>query len=84
MIMKSVSANEAKQSLGRVLDAAQREPIVIRKHNRDAAIVISPAEYDRLRGINAAEFSAFCDRVGQAAGRKGLTESKLNALLGDE
>ncbi|MCK9589572.1 MAG: type II toxin-antitoxin system Phd/YefM family antitoxin, partial [Terrimicrobiaceae bacterium] len=63
--MLTLSANEAKQSLGRILDAVQREPVMIRKHNREAAVVMSPAEYDRLRGINVAEFSAFCDRVGK-------------------
>lgn len=32
--MTIVAANEAKQSLGKVLDAAQREPVLIQKHNR--------------------------------------------------
>jgi prevent-host-death family protein len=79
--MKVFSANDAKQSLGLLLDTAQSEPVLIRKHNRDAAIVISPKEYDRLRGINVAEFSEFCDRVGEKAARKGLTEAKLASLL---
>lgn len=79
--MLSLSANEAKQSLGRILDAVQREPVLIRKHNREAAIVMSPAEYDRLRGINVAEFSAFCDRVGKRAAAQGLTEAGLAKLL---
>ncbi|MFA7233263.1 MAG: type II toxin-antitoxin system Phd/YefM family antitoxin [Terrimicrobiaceae bacterium] len=79
--MLTLSANEAKQSLGRILDAVQREPVMIRKHNREAAVVMSPAEYDRLRGINVAEFSAFCDRVGKRAGGRGLTERGLEKLL---
>lgn len=79
--MITLSANEAKQSLGKVLDVAQREPVLIRKHNRDAAVVMSTAEYDRLRGINAAEFSAFCDRVGRRAAAQGLTERDLAKLL---
>jgi antitoxin Phd len=81
--MRSVSATEAKQNLAALLDAAQREPVMIRRQNRDTAVVLSPAEYDRLRGLNAAEFQAFCDRVSRKARARGMTEKKLDALLAD-
>lgn len=79
--MTIVAANEAKQSLGKVLDAAQREPVLIQKHNRAAAVILSVEEYERLRGINTAEYEAFCDRVGERAKSAGLTEKKLSDLL---
>lgn len=82
--MQTVSANEAKQSLGRVLDTAQVEPVLIRRHNRNAAVVISPQEYDRLRALNLREFDEFCDRIGLRARQAGLTEETLQDLLGDE
>jgi prevent-host-death family protein len=82
--MRHVSATDAKQRLAALLDAAQREPIVIRRQNRDIAVVLSPAEYDRLRGLNVAEFQAFCDRVGRKAVEHGLTEKKLAQLLADD
>jgi prevent-host-death family protein len=82
--MRHVSATDAKQRLAALLDAAQREPIVIRRQNRDIAVVLSPAEYDRLRGLNVAEFQAFCDRVGRTAAEQGLTEKKLAQLLADD
>ena len=47
--MRSISATEAKQSLAAVLDTAQREPVVIRRHDRDVAVVLSAEEYERLR-----------------------------------
>jgi prevent-host-death family protein len=40
-IMKRVSANEAKQRFGEVLDAAQRAPVIIERHGRPRAIVLS-------------------------------------------
>jgi hypothetical protein len=46
--------------------------------------VLSPAEYQRLRGLNLAEFQSFCDRVGQQAVANGLIEAKLAKLLGNE
>ena len=82
--MRHISATDAKQRLAALLDAAQREPIVIRRQNRDIAVVLSPAEYDRLRGLNVAEFQAFCDRVGRKAVAQGLTEKKLAQLLADD
>ena len=43
--MRSVSATEAKQRLAALLDAAQREPVVIRRQNRDVAVIMSAEEY---------------------------------------
>lgn len=82
--MRTISATDAKQNLASLLDAAQREPVMIRRQNRDTAVVLSPAEYARLRGLNAAEFQAFCDRVSSKAVARGLTEKKLSALLTDD
>lgn len=82
--MQSVTATEAKQRLAALLDAAQREPVVIRRQNRDIAVVMSPQEYDRLRALNASEFQSFCDRVAQGAAERGLTEEKLAEILTDD
>ena len=53
--MRYVSATDAKQRFAEVIDAAQREPVVIRRQKRDVAVVLSPQEYDRLRAANVAE-----------------------------
>jgi prevent-host-death family protein len=82
--MKFVSATEAKQRLAALLDAAQREPVMIRRQKRDVAVILSPREYDRLRAINVEEFERFCDRVGQQAAARGLSEDKLGAIVGDD
>ena len=47
--MKTVAATEAKNRLGAILDDAQREPVVIRRNDRDIAVVLSMADYERLR-----------------------------------
>jgi len=82
--VRHVSATDAKQRLAALLDAAQREPVMIRRQNRDIAVVLSPAEYDRMRGLNVAEFQQFCDRVGRKAMAQGLTAKKLAQLLADD
>jgi prevent-host-death family protein len=81
--MKTVSATDAKQRLAALLDAAQREPILIRRHNRDVAVIMSAEEYDRIRGAKNDEFEKFCDRVGAEAVKRGLTEEILADILKD-
>ncbi len=82
--MRHVSATDAKQRLAALLDAAQREPVVIRRQKRDVAVLLSPQEYDRLRALNVEEFQQFCDRVGKRASARGLTKAKLTGLLTDD
>ncbi len=81
--MKYVSATEAKQQLGAVLDAAQREPVTIRRQKRDIAVVLSAEEYARLTRANAETFNTFCDAIGERAAARGLTESKVAELLAE-
>jgi prevent-host-death family protein len=79
--MKSVPATEAKNRLGAILDEAQRGPVVIRRQDRDIAVVLSMAEYERLRAGN---FQAFVDlrkEVAAEAAAKGLTKIRLAQLL---
>ena len=82
--MRYVSATDAKQRLAALLDAAQREPVVIRRQKRDVAVILSPGEYDRLRALNADEFQRFCDRVAKNAAARGLTGKKLTKILADD
>jgi prevent-host-death family protein len=82
--MQTVSATDAKQRLAALLDAAQREPVVIRRQNRDIAVVLSPKEYERLQALNAADFQVFCDRIAEEAAARGMTEEKLAEILADD
>lgn len=79
--MKLITANEAKQSLGRFIEEAQFEPVMIQKHNRNAAVLLSPRDYNRLCGINVAEFHIFCEGIATRAKKKGLTPATLTTLL---
>jgi prevent-host-death family protein len=82
--VRYVSATEAKQALAAVLDAAQREPVVIRRQQREVAVVLSIQEYQRLTALNIDEFQRFCDRIGEQVQARGLTEEKLAEILASE
>ena len=82
--MRAISASDAKQNLASVLDTAQREPVMIRRQNRDTAVVLSPAEYNRLRGLNITELKELTRRVSEKAAARGLTEKKLAELLASD
>ncbi len=81
--MRHLSASEAKQRFAALLDAVQREPVTIRRQNREVAVVVSPADYRRLTRANIEMFQRFCDRVSSTARARGLTEDKLDDLLND-
>lgn len=83
--MATVSASEAKQGLASVIEVAAREPVVIQRHERDVAVLISMDEYRRLSGLAVAEFKRVADEVAARARDRGLTPEKLEELLcGDD
>jgi prevent-host-death family protein len=82
--MKTVAATEAKNRLGAILDEAQREPIVIRRQDGDIAVVLSMADYERLRTGNIQAFLDLRKQVAAETVAKGLTSRRLAALLKDD
>lgn len=81
---RTVTASEAKQSFAAVLDAAAVEPIVIQRHEREVAVVMSMAEYQRLRGLAVAEFARVADEMAAKAKGRGMTPEILAELLADD
>ena len=47
--MKIMSAKDAKNGFGRLIDSAIAEPVMVEKHGRGVVVVISVEEYERLR-----------------------------------
>jgi antitoxin Phd len=79
--MRTISVTDARQHLAALLDAARHEPVMIRRQNRDVAVLLSPHEYDRLRALNTDDFQRFCDRIAERAAACGLTGDKLAEII---
>ena len=79
--MPTVSATHAKQNFAAMIDAAQREPVRIQRHERDLAVLISAEEYDRLNKNRWAEFDRLASLAAAQAKANGLTEEALDEIL---
>jgi prevent-host-death family protein len=79
-----VTASEAKNGFGRVLDRVAREgAVVITKHDRPDAVILSMEAYERLAGPKppglgtlTAEFDALYDRLQRPG-----TAAKIEAVF---
>jgi prevent-host-death family protein len=56
--MKTMSAREAKNAFGLMIDTARAEPVLIEKHGRGVVMVISVEEYERLQRKEASKLAA--------------------------
>lgn len=48
--MQRMSARDAKNGFGKLIDLARAEPVAIEKYGRSVVIVMAVEEYERLSG----------------------------------
>ncbi len=72
--MNIFAAKDAKTRFGELLDTAQREPVIIEKHGRRVAVVLSATEYDELvaatRDRLLAEIQLGLDQLDRGEGQE--------------
>jgi len=66
--MTTVKSKDAQNKFGSMLDAAQKEPVTITRHDRPVAVVMSPERYAELEAL---EDSVWAVRARMAS-EKGL------------
>ncbi len=82
--MKGITARDAKNRFGQLLDAAQRSPVSVTKNGRAVTVMLSTELYDQLRSAAWDRLTATMDTMGEEATARGLTEAKLDAILADD
>lgn len=83
-IMKEVTAKDAKNRFGQLLQSAQQGPVRVTRNGRPVGVVMSVQQFERLRGAAWERLTATMDRLGQEASERGLTDAVLESLLADE
>jgi len=81
--MTEISATEAKQKFAALLDAAQRGPVRIRRHDREVAVLISAEQFERLSRDRWAEFNRLSAIAAEQAKANGLTEEILAEIMAE-
>jgi prevent-host-death family protein len=82
--MTEMTALDAKNRFGRLIELAQRAPVTITKNGRPSVVVMSADEYERRRTSARQRLREALERTRREAARKGLTEDDLAALLADD
>ena len=81
--MTEISATQAKQQFAALLDAAQRGPVRIRRHDREVAVLVSAEEYARMNRDPWAEFNRLSAIASEQAKANGLTKEILAEILAE-
>ena len=79
--MRTISSLDAKNRFGQLLEAAQRAPVTVTKKGRPAAVVLSIADYERMRGAAWQRLLDTMTRAGEEAAGRGLSDERLAELL---
>lgn len=53
--MKTMSAKDAKNAFGMLIDTARAEPVAVEKHGRKVVVVVAVEEYERLKALEQTE-----------------------------
>lgn len=80
--MVVISAREAKDKFGVLMDTARREPVTITRHGRPAVVVVSCEHYARLEAMEDRYWLELA-RQGRESGFMGVNESEafINKIL---
>ena len=82
--MKTITAIDAKNKFGQLIEAAQRQPIAVTKKGRTTVVVMSIEDYERRRKRAWKNLIETADETGRTAAAEDLTETQLEQLLDDE
>lgn len=83
--MRRMSARDAKNGFGRLIDLARAEPVAIEKYGRSVVVVIAVEEYKRLAGKAGTKHSASKsknpDGVKNSASKQGRSSKPSKKLI---
>jgi len=81
--MHTITAHEAKNRFGELLERVQREPVQVTSHNHVVGVMVSSKDYRQRRAYYIDRLRRTLQETAEQAAAKGLTEEKLEQLLAD-
>ena len=75
--MLTLTANEARNRFGELLDRVQREPVQVTRRNRVVAMLVSPEDYGAMRDFYAGRLGRILAQTAGEAAARGLNEVEL-------
>lgn len=81
--MRTITAIDAKNRFGQLLETAQREPVTVTKQGRPAAVMLSVEDYERMRGMARERVLDSVRQMQEEAAAAGLTKEALDEILKD-
>jgi prevent-host-death family protein len=82
--MRQISDSELRENFANILDTAQKEPIVVKKGERDYVAIISMSEYEDLLKMKSSRLQKLATEIGREARENGLTAEILEDILSGE
>ena len=82
--MRTIASVDAARDWRKLANEVAREPVRVTGAGEAAIVVMSEAEFDRLKGQAWTRLFSAMDRLSAEAKASGLTEDKLDELLADE
>jgi prevent-host-death family protein len=88
--MRTLSNDTGQIKLGELIDAIRKEPVTVLEKGEPVAVVLSPAEFDRLEEQDRIRREAktrlrhTVSLMQREAAGRGLTDAELERLLADE
>ena len=81
--MREVTARDAKNRFGQLLQSAQQGPVRVTRNGTPVGVLMSVQQFERLRGAAWERLTATMDRLGEEASARGLTDAVLESILAD-
>jgi prevent-host-death family protein len=88
--MRMLSNDTEQIKLRELIEAVRNEPVTVLEKGEPVAVVLSPAEFDRLeeqdriRREAKARLRETISAIQREAAERGLTEAELRRLMADE
>jgi prevent-host-death family protein len=89
-MMRTLSNDTGQIRLRELIETARNEPVTVLEKGEPVAVVLSPAEFDRLeeqdriRREAKARLRRTISLIQRGAAERGLTDAELDRLMADE